>query len=947
MLPPRIMTRLFLIFVLTGSQLPADDSLSSRIDSLVQSHSVGPLAVIASDAEFLRRVTLDLHGMIPTSADARAFLDDASPNKRKALIDRLLTSPRYAIHMANVFDVMMMERRPDKHVTTVEWQKYLQSAFEKNLPFDRLAREILSADGVDPNLRPAAKFFLDRDAEPNIMARDIGRIFFGMDLQCAQCHDHPIVDHYLQTDYHGLLAFVNRTVIFTDEAAKKSFLAEKADGETSYKSVFTQDSGQIRPRLPGENEIDEPRFRQGEDYVTHPLPGVRLVPKYSRRSKMAELASNGSNRQFNTNIANRIWAHMMGRGLVHPVDLHHPLNPPAHPAVLELITNEFIAMKYDLRAFLRQLAMTSTYQRSFEAPTEITTSLGRAAEQIASLTTEHAALKAAADESQKLFEAAQTELKAASTALAPVEAAWRTTETAVTAAKKPVDEALIAVAKSQKAAADKQKAINAFIEAVAKSTEAAKLLPNDKDVAAAVATLTTKQTQLTGELTALQKTITDQTAAVVPLQAKLVEAYVPADAAYAAYLEARKPVDAAKAKLIAAWNKSKSDSLAVTIRTKNLEADEAYGAYQASVSGVALTRAESETRKTELAASVTAVEQQQAEMTKMTIAVAENEKAAAAASKLLEDTKVALAEKQSVAQSVADACAKTELALQKLPADTELTAIVQKLKDRLEPLSKEVAQIGQTMAAREVAMKEAATSLASAKQMLALATNELTVRQQNVSAKTTAFDQAVKAVRAAESDVATGQEKLVELWTIGAGVRPLKQLSPEQLGWSLMQATGVIDPHRPAADAEIEKTVPKATVANDPALARTRELKVEQQLNEIMRGNVSQFVGLYGASAGQPQDDFFATPDQALFVANGGTVIGWSASGQLAQRLAPLTDAKTFADELYLSTLTRRPTDVEINEVSQYLASRPSERPNAIRELVWSLVTSVEFRFNH
>jgi hypothetical protein len=114
-----------------------------------------------------------------------------------------------------------------------------------------------------------------------------------------------------------------------------------------------------------------------------------------------------------------------------------------------------------------------------------------------------------------------------------------------------------------------------------------------------------------------------------------------------------------------------------------------------------------------------------------------------------------------------------------------------------------------------------------------------------------------------------------------------------------------------------------------------------------MRGNVSQFVGLYGASAGQPQDDFFATPDQALFVANGGTVIGWSASGQLAQRLAPLTDAKTFADELYLSTLTRRPTDVEINEVSQYLASRPSERPNAIRELVWSLVTSVEFRFNH
>ena len=114
-----------------------------------------------------------------------------------------------------------------------------------------------------------------------------------------------------------------------------------------------------------------------------------------------------------------------------------------------------------------------------------------------------------------------------------------------------------------------------------------------------------------------------------------------------------------------------------------------------------------------------------------------------------------------------------------------------------------------------------------------------------------------------------------------------------------------------------------------------------------MRGNVAQFVNLYGASAGQPQDDFFATPDQALFVANGGTVIGWSASGQLAQRLAALTDPKAFAEELYLSTLTRRPTDAELNEVSQALASRQAERPNAIRDLIWSLVTSVEFRFNH
>ena len=110
---------------------------------------------------------------------------------------------------------------------------------------------------------------------------------------------------------------------------------------------------------------------------------------------------------------------------------------------------------------------------------------------------------------------------------------------------------------------------------------------------------------------------------------------------------------------------------------------------------------------------------------------------------------------------------------------------------------------------------------------------------------------------------------------------------------------------------------------------------------------MTPFINLYAASAGQPQDDFFATPDQALFVANGGTVIGWAAGGTLSQRLASLTEAKPFADELYLSTLTRYPSEIEVNEAAQYLASRPAERPQAIRELIWSLVTSAEFRFNH
>ena len=948
MLPPRIVQPFgLMLFFLAASVLPAAESLSVRIDSLVDADQVGPVAAVAGDAEFLRRVTLDLHGIIPTAAEARTFLNDATPNKREILVDRLLSSPRYAVHMANVFDVMLMERRPDKHVPTAEWQKYLQAAFQTNVPYDRLAREILSADGVDPNLRPAAKFFLDRDAEPNIMARDVGRVFFGMDLQCAQCHDHPLVDHYLQTDYYGLYAFVNRTVVFTDEAAKKSFLGEKSDGEASYKSVFTQDAGHIRPQLPGDNEIDEPRFHQGEDYIAAPLPGVRPVPKYSRRAKLAELATNGTNRQFNLNIANRLWGHMMGRGLVHPIDLHHPLNPPTHPAVLDLITSEFVAMKYDIRWLLRELALTRAYQRSIEPPTELAPQLAAAAGQIPGLTSEYASLKGVADESQKLVETAQTEFKSARATLATAEAAWRAAETAVTTAKKPVDDLLLAIAKLQKDAAAKQAAVTALAEAVAKSSEAVKLLPNDKEVAGAVATLTAKQTQLAGELAGVQKSIADQTAAMPPIQAKLVEAYVPADAAYAAYLEARKPVDAAKSNLITVWNRHKTEALAAALRKKRLVAVEAHVGFQETLQKIAKTKAEIEQQKTELAAAVNSVQQQQVEVTSKVNAVADVEKAVVEARKLLDDSKAIRVEKQSVVQAVTDAFAKTEFALQKLPGDAELTSAVQKLKERLEPLVKEASVLEQTVAGRNSAMADVESKSSAAKQAMAAAATELTNRQQLAGEKTTVLDRTTNALRDAESAVASGRETLVDQWTIAAGVRSLKQLSPEQLAWALLQSTGVLDPQRTAADAEIEKTVPKASVAADPVLAKSRDVRVEQQLNEAMRGNVTPFVSLYAASAGQPQDDFFATPDQALFVANGGTVVGWAAGGTLAQRLATLTEAKPFAEELYLSTLTRYPSEIEVNEAAQYLASRPAERPQAIRELIWSLVTSAEFRFNH
>jgi hypothetical protein len=349
------------------------EPLHERIDRAVAAgeenfakRAAGP----ASDAEFLRRITLDLTGTIPTAADTRAFLKDTSPDKRTRLIDQLLASPEYARRMQEVFDVMLMERRPDKNVPRAAWQDYLRTSFADNKPWDVLVREILSADGSDPKTRPAAKFLLDRDAEPNQSTRDVGRVFLGMNLQCAQCHDHPLVEHYKQADFYGIFAFLSRTTVFTEKANNLTVLAEKAEGETTYQSVFDpkKETKKTSPVVPGGKAIVEPMLEKGKEYDVAPAAGVRPVPKFSRRAQLAGQIATKDNERFRRNIANRLWAIMMGRGLVHPLDLDHPSNPPSHPELLTLLADEIAATKFDVRGFLREIALSQTYQRSSELP---------------------------------------------------------------------------------------------------------------------------------------------------------------------------------------------------------------------------------------------------------------------------------------------------------------------------------------------------------------------------------------------------------------------------------------------------------------------------------------------------------------------------------------------------------------------------------------------------
>jgi hypothetical protein len=266
--------------------------------------------------------------------------------------------------------VMLMERRPDKHVTHAQWTEYLRTSFAENKPWDRLVHEILSADGADPQQRPAAKFFLDRDAEPNLLVRDVSRLFLGMNFQCAQCHDHPRVEEYKQDYYYGLFAFFNRSFLFVDPASKTGMLAEKGEGEVTFQSVFdpAKITKSAAPHILDLAAVKEPTVEKGKEYTVAPAPSVRPVPKFSRRAQLADQITAPTNVAFRRNAANRFWALLIGRGLIYPLDMDHPLNPPSDPALLDLLAEDFAAHKYDGQALLKEIALTQAYQRSSELP---------------------------------------------------------------------------------------------------------------------------------------------------------------------------------------------------------------------------------------------------------------------------------------------------------------------------------------------------------------------------------------------------------------------------------------------------------------------------------------------------------------------------------------------------------------------------------------------------
>lgn len=327
-------------------------------------------APLTTDAEFLRRVTLDLTGNVPSVNATRQFLADRDPQKRSRLIDSLLGSADHARHFANVFDVIYMRRIKTDNIPSKDWKDYLQQSFAENKPYDQLAREILSADGSDPKTHCRARFYVDRQGEMNEITRDVGRIFLGADLECAQCHDHPQIDDFRQEHYYGLAAFFVRASLYRNKD-RQFMIAEKADGEVSFESVFdirdkvSHGPQTTKPKLFDRPAIVEPAFAKTDDrYLVKPGKDVRAVPKFSRLGGIARVITAPENTRFARTAANRLWAVLMGRGIVDPVDLDHSFNPPSHPELLDVLTQSLARNKYNTRDFIREIALSQTYQRS-------------------------------------------------------------------------------------------------------------------------------------------------------------------------------------------------------------------------------------------------------------------------------------------------------------------------------------------------------------------------------------------------------------------------------------------------------------------------------------------------------------------------------------------------------------------------------------------------------
>ncbi len=339
-----------LLASLSGTPAPAADStapqhdaaMTRRVDELLaaagQSGGSTP-GPPAADADFVRGVDVDLTAVVPPVAVTEEFLRSEQPDKRTALVDRLLESPAHATHLADVWRDLMLPRMVDPQQTAgiVGVQNWLRRQFVDNRRYDRIVADLLVATGGDES--GPALFYTTVGVKPEELGTRTARIFLGIRLDCAQCHDHPF-DRWTQEDFWGYAAFFARLQQRNDNAATMR-LVDVSSGEVYLPETTTV----VAMRYPGGETLDGP-------------------VRGTRRQQLAIWMVSRGNPYLGPAAVNLVWSQLFGRGLVEPIDDFGGHNTPSHPEVLDELSRWFVDAGYDLRRLHRVLANTRAYQLS-------------------------------------------------------------------------------------------------------------------------------------------------------------------------------------------------------------------------------------------------------------------------------------------------------------------------------------------------------------------------------------------------------------------------------------------------------------------------------------------------------------------------------------------------------------------------------------------------------
>lgn len=314
------------------------------IDALVFSNlkRVGiPPSPICDDATFLRRVSLDIAGRLPTVEEARSFLSSTEPDRRDRLIESLLSSPDYADYFANKWTAILRNKRDDTSDITANFafHSWVRDGLLANKPYDQMVRELLAATGTIAD-NPAVAWY-KRVREPQQQLEDVAQLFLGVRMQCAQCHHHPF-ERWSQEDYYSLGAFFSRV-------GRKPTATRGEDVIFHRRGVAVLENKKTKRPV-------KPAVLGG--------PILAIPPDEDPRLRLADWMSDKSNPFFAKSLVNRYWKHFFKRGLVEPEDDIRESNPATNPALLEALANHFIASGYDLKAVVREITRSHTYQLS-------------------------------------------------------------------------------------------------------------------------------------------------------------------------------------------------------------------------------------------------------------------------------------------------------------------------------------------------------------------------------------------------------------------------------------------------------------------------------------------------------------------------------------------------------------------------------------------------------